>query len=194
MIVFYTHSIQCENGIYGQIDPSLFQGEMNIFINDTINNTKIFTAIQSNIALDNINITIFSLSMNDNIFMQAYYGSILIVDSYIMNGYDISYNNESCQLLQNNRLLNNIQYISSLSFLCPLIFSATSDYIIKSMSSSVTNYVNHLSQTQLALSGDSSYYYPGKILLFTYQLLDKLNNKIQTNYTSQIAINIELAR
>ena len=63
----------------------------------------IFTAIRSNTALDNINITNLSLFMND-ILIQSNNGSILIVDSYIMNGYDISYNNESCQLLQNNRM------------------------------------------------------------------------------------------
>ena len=159
------HSIKCQNGNYGEMDPALFQSELNILINDTLNNTKILTAIQSNIALDNINITILTLFMNNNLLMQVNNGSILIVDSYVMNGYDIAHNNQSCELLQNDRLFENIQYISLLSLNCQ--HSATKDYYIESMSSAVTNYVDHLTQSRLTLSIDSSYYYPGKILLFT---------------------------
>ena len=130
-------SIENENGIYGQIDPLLFQSEMNIFINDTMSNTTIFTAIQSNIALDNINIVISNLSVSNNICVQAYNGFIMIVDSYIMDGYDISYNNQSCKLLNNTRLVTNTQYLSLLSISC---ISTGIDNLQKSMNSNVTQF------------------------------------------------------
>ena len=41
----------------------------------------------------------------------------MLIDSYITNGYDISFYDRSCILLKNNRLSNDKQYIESLLLL-----------------------------------------------------------------------------
>ena len=55
---------------------------------------------------DNINIIILDATTT-NIVLSGYYGDIILVDSFIANGYDISYYNQSCNLLKNNRLSYN---------------------------------------------------------------------------------------
>lgn len=63
--------------------------------------------------------------------------------------------------------------------------------IVKSMDFPVTAYVDHLSQIQLNLPTDKSSYYPGDTLTFNHQILDKLGNTINTNFRSELSINIE---
>ena len=96
----------------------------------------------------------------------------MLVDSYITNGYDISYYIQSCDLVKNNRLSNNKQYIESLLLQCEHPYEF--DDLIDSLDLSVTSYINHLSPIQFNLSIYSSSYYPGQSLIFHYDILDKL--------------------
>ena len=113
------------------MDSNLFEVEMIIFVNDTVNNTTIFVADRSNLALDNVNITISDPnSAKSNIILSAINGNIQLIDSYIMDGYDILYNNDSCNLIQNNRIRNTPQYIASLLISC---LSADQAYLHSTM-------------------------------------------------------------
>eukprot|EP01084_Bolivina_argentea_P099773 179304_1 len=217
------NSMECKNGIYGTIDPLLFDDQTTIFVNNTWDNTTLFsTGAYGKFALDNVNITIISSTgpiiilsrIIDDFFLEFGAGNILLVDSYISDGYDLLYDNVSCNLLQNNRLGNNVQFISSLSLSCditkwyymtasndshydhPIYYihsydSLNSYDLVNSMNSSITCYVDHLSQVQLNLSARSSLsYYPGNILSFDHYILDKLGHEIVTNYTSELSIYI----
>ena len=180
-------SFNCKNGMYGNMDTNLFDVEMIIFVNDTANETILFVAYQSDIALDNVNITV-SDWIPRNLISSAINGNILLVDSYIMNGYDISYNNDSCDLIQNHRLKSNAQHIASMLISCVI---STQGYLQSTLNSSVTSYIEHLSQYRLNLIPESLSYYPGGKLLFKHQILDKLGNIIPTNYTSSLSIGIQ---
>ena len=152
-------SIDCHNGIYGEINPLLYHLATNIFVKKS-DHDRILDAIGCNIAIDNVNIIILDTITTDTtrIILSGNYGNIMLVDSYITNGYDISYSDQSCNLLKNNRLSLNKQYIVSLLLHCSDITG--SGNLIQSLDSSVTLYTNHLSPTQLHLSVDSSCYYP----------------------------------
>ena len=164
----------------------LYHHVTNIFVKNTSDHNIIFDAIKCNIALDNVNIIIEDTT---TVVLLSQYGNIMFVDSYITNGYDISYNNQSCNLLKNNRLSNNKQYIESLLLNCSN--KSNSDDLIKSLDSSVTSYINHLSPIQFTLSVNSSSYYPGQSLIFNYDILDKIGNKISINNISRFSINIK---
>ena len=73
------------------------------------------------------------------------------------------------------------------------VYDSRSDdqFLVESLYSSVTSYTNHLNPIQLTLSVNSSYYYPGQLLTFYYDILDKFGNKISVNNTSRLRINIE---
>ena len=157
---------------------------MTIFINDSVDTPNVFTAQNANIALDNIHIVILK-SVEDHIALSILNGTIMLVDSRIMNGYDISFYDHSCQLLENNRLLNNTDYIS----LWLLICEENGD--TKYLSNPVLKTVDHLSQYQLNILPESTSYYPGQILSFKLEILDKLGNKISTNSTPEISVVIE---
>ena len=183
-------SVHCQNEIYGQIEPLLFDHEMSIFITGAINKTEIITAVQSNIALDNINITILPTANVSSIFLSGNKSNIMLFDSYITKGHDISFYNESCQLMQNDRLLNDTNYLSSLLLSCKLIKESGVN-IMNSMASPVTSFVTHLSPVQLNLSANSSNYYPGKSLTLNHMIMDKIGNNIYSNFTPKLQVNIE---
>ena len=202
------NTIDCQNGIYGEIDPLLYHHVTNIFVSNVSVHYKILHAEECNIALDNVNIII--ILDTTTIVLSCFYGNIMLIDSYITDGYDISYDNENCNLLKNNKLLNNKQYIPSLLLYCEhmkdlddrterMVSSDPSytyyvDDFIESWdsNSSAVSYINHLSPIQLNLSVNSSYYYPGESLIFYYNILDKIGNKISINYISMfLMINIK---
>ena len=108
MDCIHDDSIDCQNGIYGDVDAALFDSESNIFVDDTYDIDIILNGKKSNIALDNININVLNLNIVDQrIVILSEQVNVMLIDSYITNGYDISYYSESCDLLKNNRLSSN---------------------------------------------------------------------------------------
>ena len=102
------------DGIYQNVEPTLFNDVMHVIINDTSENATIISADDSFIALDNVNITILSLNNKEpQIILAAHHGYIILIESYIVNAYDIPYYNQPCTPLNNNRSSNSKQYISS---------------------------------------------------------------------------------
>ena len=172
--------------IYGQIDPALVNSQMHISITNTANNTKILHVDDANVALDNVYIGNADSKLK-NIVVVANNGYILMVDSIVEEGYDVSFNSKSCSLLQNSRLSDVPQYIASLSLTCT---DDEVDYLVKSMDMLFTSYVHHLSQAQLTLYMDLEYY-PGKILTFHHQMSDKLGNNISATYIAPLSITID---
>ena len=73
--------------------------------------------------------------------------NIVLIDSYITTPYDISYSGNFCHIIKNERLSNDIQYISRLHLNC---YKSDGDYLDieplnKSMDAIITSTTNHLS-------------------------------------------------
>eukprot|EP01084_Bolivina_argentea_P047931 88365_1 len=192
--------------IYGYIDQSLFDamhfGSFIVDIDEVIHRgyalpIVIFSMEYSNIALDNINITVIN-ETNKNITspigISGSDGSILLIDSYITITeniiYDISYNYRSCNVIYNDRLDVNSAVISKLLINCGIYYRNASHTLSETMRSRNTNYVHHLSITKINLTANYDSYYPGQILNFAYKLMDIYDNIIEYNSPNQINIDI----
>ena len=90
--------------MYGNINPSLFDSTSTIIVNSTANFTYTFLTNGADLAMDNINITAINANEKDDpIIISAVNSNIFMVDSYISEGYDISYYSRACNILQNDR-------------------------------------------------------------------------------------------
>ena len=103
--------------------------------------TKTWTV--SDIALDHVSITTNDNDPNISLVMYGHNSSVLLVDSYIMYDYDILYYGDWCDILKNNRVSSDEQYISSLLIICSA-FTTSSYPVILSLE-------NHCSEEQQVL-------------------------------------------
>ena len=166
----------CNNVSYGSINPDLFNITSNIVVK---HNNHVFWPRDSNIALDNIHFWISNESVDDvHIILDGNRSSIMLIDSYVMNKHDLSYYGSYCDLLNNQRLINNNQYISTLLLSCTLWTNETLENPNQTMNSSITTFSAHLSPVQIELISNSTTYYPGQLLTFDYLIMDTLNNII----------------
>ena len=83
----YNQFIQCQNAIYGKVDPLLYHHETNIFVKSISDHNIISYDDKCDIAFDNVNITI--VNTTTTIILSGYHGNIMLIDSYIMDGFDI---------------------------------------------------------------------------------------------------------
>ena len=60
IVCINSNTVNCRDGIYGTIDLELYNIDMNIIINDILDDIIMIFANHSNIALDNVNITILN--------------------------------------------------------------------------------------------------------------------------------------
>eukprot|EP01084_Bolivina_argentea_P104884 187779_1 len=215
-----------QNQIYGNINASLL-GLYNTFIIDNPNTSHIWRTGPTYsghkhcfIAMDNVNITVnykyntMDNNVNNNdfhpILFDMYHTTLLLIDSYITN-YDISYDNKNaCQLISNQRLTNEPQYVSSLLINCCVAYwdmrlkdykqipemdkiypgihyncSQQNSHLINTMESNLTVFTNHLTPTKIRLFTRSEWYYPGERLKFDFIITDILNNKIESDEMSK---------
>eukprot|EP01084_Bolivina_argentea_P281231 481144_1 len=190
----------CKNEMYGYIDLSLFN-QIGIFNIDTRADVyALFSAYNSNVAMDNINIIAMNNNNNNNnnnnsnaIRILFDHASLLMMDSNISNNFDISYTSDNCDIIYNDRL-NNTNWISRILMNCsPQNINESSDTFTKIMDSENTQIVQHFSVTKIELSVTTTTdtYYPGQLLQFEYNITDTLDHIIPFNISDPIVIHIE---
>ena len=173
--------------IYGPIDSDAFHEIGTFSSEDHI--PYIFTATNSNIVLDNLQIT-SSLNVSLPIMYGVSGGITLIADSAIENGYDVSYNADNCSVIHNDRLNSNHSMINWLMIECEN-FEVENDFNVQTTSSSPTTaFVDHFSPTTLWFQPVSTSYYPGENVQFHYPIGDRLGNVIDEEHAENITINL----
>eukprot|EP01084_Bolivina_argentea_P309866 536024_1 len=177
----------CQNGMYGNIDSLLVNKDGYFIMNNTYNIEYIIYGNDSNIALDNINITMINGETNP-ITITASNGDILLIDSYVTNK-DISYYVSFCVLTENSRLSSDPQYIAKIRLNCSKNNNET--YLNQTMKSNITAFTNYLSSIIITLIPYELTYFPGQLLQFDYQTMDKLGNHIPNNMTHDTVLNID---
>ena len=101
-----------------------------------------------------------------------------------VQGLDISYNAADCDVIYNERLSTDSSELSRLLIDCD-DFELESDFAVnRSMSSSVTDYVDHFSATLITLYPNSTSYYPGYSETFDYVVTDRLGTVVEAKVTS----------
>ena len=174
-----------DSRVYGPIDSDAFYEVGTFSIDDHI--PYIFTATDSNIVLENLQITSL-MNVSYPIMYGVSGGTTLIVDSVIKNGYDVSYNADNCTVIHNDRLTSNHSMISWLMIECEN-FVLGQHYNIQATSSSSTSaFVDHFSPTTLWFKPVSTSYYPGGDLMFNYTISDRLDNVVHEEHAHNITI------
>eukprot|EP01084_Bolivina_argentea_P136517 240423_1 len=193
-----------ENQLYGYINETLFN-IFSYFIIDAQSNIDVVVELnQSNLALDNINFEVTNQNETNNglysIIYQGQDSNLFLVDSYVTKNdnisYDISYNEDECQVKYNDRLSTDKQFISALWIHChdtlnPTIYSIKSK-LNQTMNSNNTKLVDHLSITKLnftTLTSNNSYY-PGDLIKFQYHVTDRLDTVFSYNFTDKLTVNL----
>ena len=192
----------CKNdesyGAMNAVDIDLYD-DIGDFILDA--NVTFFVAIDSYVAMDNVNFTIIDdtskehyLGFNGTIF----YGNIFLLDSYLSgNATDIWYPYPVCDLMYNQRLRTSINSIAKLMIICdsnPINYSFT---VKPSLASNETKLVEHFSGIKIELSTNDGTYFPGQITYFEWAIMDKHDYIITdsqsyryTNHTIDISISL----
>eukprot|EP01083_Nonionella_stella_P205245 747594_1 len=191
-------NIKCTDPIYGSIDKTLFN-EYGIFIIDSVVYPVLFIAVDSNIALDNMRISVTNRTdLTDtaqNVIFILNYSNIFIIDSYIMTSdqmhYDISYDAVNCNVTINERLTNQTNVISKLSIRC-LDSWYDSESLQQVMHAQQTQFMDHLSASKLILYPTTHLYFPGQLLPFEYRITDRTGNDVDFIPTDGITVDLEL--
>eukprot|EP01084_Bolivina_argentea_P037812 69927_1 len=191
----YNTSTDCNQGFYGPMEPSLSHVIGQFIMTTYRRNNPMIAAFFSKIALDNVNITLQSNGFDDEynpVHIDASWSDILFVDTYVED--DMSYLQDTCVVIRNDRLATDPKFISLLKLECynytENINNNTYTYT-QTMSSSVTKSVNHSSAVQLNIVSATSTYYPGKILKFTFNIMDKFDNVFLVNLSEDLTIHVE---
>ena len=111
---------------------------------------------------------------------------IFLVDSYIMNGYDISYYNDSCELLSNNRLSITVNIYHHYYYIVQMLMIF---FFTKSTRSAVTAFVGHLNPIQLFLF--KHHLIIQTIIDTISHCFDKLGNTVHINHSEETVIILE---
>eukprot|EP01084_Bolivina_argentea_P292737 503347_1 len=182
MKCFFTKDL-CQDGMYGMIDKNINTNMKSVF---TINNNMsyIWQMVDSYMSLDNVEIQNGSIKFRQ--------GNIFLVDSYLIP-YDLSmdiwYDNASCYLIYNDRLVGNTNQIAKLMIKCNQNYNSDS-YLLASMNATSTQIVNHFSAKifYFFFINNEPNYSPGSLIKFYYQITDIFGNVINdsTNYTAYI--------
>eukprot|EP01084_Bolivina_argentea_P157517 274482_1 len=161
----------CSLDIYGKID-GLVIDYVGYFI--VSSEDEIIYIKNGKIVMDNINI----IANNYSVKIIGNQSDILFVDTYVdMN--DILYNDEACNIIYNDRLSNNSQYISQLAIHCGHL-SRMSSIWSKTIDSLITR-VEYLSPLKILIIPEAPYYYPGQLIKFNYTIMDKMETIIPFN-------------
>ena len=167
----------------------------------------IFIVNEADIALDNIRIeALYNMSAVDggrrllsnsefDILFGAAGGTTLIVDSEIGDGLDIGVNAENCTVIGNERLVDDIESISSLIFEC-ISFEITSTKtatefnVSYTMDSAVTEYVDYFSAIKFDICPESTTYFPGESITFNFSVSDRLGNVMENDALQNTTITL----
>lgn len=117
--------------------------------------------------------------------------NIFLADMTILSGdKDILYNNKSCNIIYNHRLISDPKYITKLYMKCVKYNASESEIISisETVKASQTK-VTHSNPLYINFTTNTSTYYPGEKLYFQMNVLDTLQQTISdTAMISQINI------
>eukprot|EP01084_Bolivina_argentea_P033839 62564_1 len=183
----FDNATNCMDGMYGSLDEELFNksNTFNIYNKDVPILFAYTHERTVHTVLDNININLMddniteteqvkALQINNNILIMD---SVLTTNNAKPTNFDIWYS-DSCNIHHNDRLINQDNYISKLMITCD---PPNSQYNYLNTRNALINYVETFSATQLDFRGQSSTYFPGQKLTFTYDVLDLFNSPINTS-------------
>eukprot|EP01084_Bolivina_argentea_P152182 265507_1 len=174
------------------LDPSL-SNQTGYFIFD--NQTDFICAVDSDVTLDNLVIT----SAN-NINIVGDNSNILLVDSDVEP--DIFYHQNNCDVLANDRLIDDVNKIMNLLVNCTNVpyhfpyedyFHDAAANMTASLSSNVTKLVKHSYPLFIHLTTQTSTYYPGDLLLFNYTILDIFGNDMPYLLSTETVLELKSA-
>eukprot|EP01084_Bolivina_argentea_P142122 249690_1 len=152
----------CVDGMYGPIDKT-FYNSVSTFIYDAQSNiSSIFEIkwVSSKVVLDNINVEV--IGNNDQYIiikpLIITKGTVMILDSVWNNFSDVWYLT-TCNLLYNDRLKRQTNFISKLIIKCDKwVLHANMTNTIQSMN---TQYIEHFSATKMNFTATELTYFPG---------------------------------
>ena len=166
--------LNCFHAMYDNLDENMVNKIGLFIINNISTSYPLILANHSKIALDNINI----ISEKQNIIILGNNSDIFLADLSMTANQDISYDEESCEIIENDRILYNPQYVAKLRINCAYYNISAPIKLSQTMQSSQTKLVNQSNPIYINLITNTSTYYPGQILYFKVEILDILEQII----------------
>eukprot|EP00485_Elphidium_margaritaceum_P015027 CAMPEP_0202729254 /NCGR_PEP_ID=MMETSP1385-20130828/186035_1 /ASSEMBLY_ACC=CAM_ASM_000861 /TAXON_ID=933848 /ORGANISM="Elphidium margaritaceum" /LENGTH=1552 /DNA_ID=CAMNT_0049395511 /DNA_START=49 /DNA_END=4707 /DNA_ORIENTATION=- len=171
--------------------------EKNISLKDVVQQVTVTAEIDSvfhvesgDMALDHVHIEVSTAAeVADPVIVKAVNSTVLLVDSFIADGYDISYYTSECEIVYNERLRDPSEYIAKLHLVCGDV--SESDSLQQTSDSDALRLVDSLSASSIDVQSLSSTYYPGQLFKISFTVMDALGNALDYQTTDKLVIRLE---
>eukprot|EP01084_Bolivina_argentea_P006728 12738_1 len=170
----------CLDGMYGVMKDESLLNTASIFnVNIDVDIIQI-SSNNSFVVLDNVDVIVLANYNIESYSLLVDIGNILFLDS-ILSNIQILYNESKCNVIYNDRLRNDVDYVSKLLISCNIDEIRNDTNTVNVMNASITTSVDHFSITKLIFFAKSDTYFPGQSVDFDYFITDKFGNNISDN-------------